>query len=286
MRSLYRCCALLLISGFLSVGVLAQPAMPTTNILTRISMVQSQFGRATIFSIDVDQREYWITAKHVLSGREHPPYGAITAKSVEVQILSPNAAGEQWIPEKFSVIDPGDDIDIVVLAAAATLLSNPVPSLPTGSANLVLGGDCEFLGFPYGGGWRAGVGAQSFWMPFVKHCTVSAFTSGEPNSPKIWVLDGINNSGFSGGPVVFGTGAQQQVFAVVSGYYTEPVEVVPYNAAKLAPAQPQHAEPSSQTADDVAHGREKVDVNSGFIVAFDINCAVDAIRKNPIGPPR
>jgi hypothetical protein len=26
----------------------------------------------TIFSIDVDGREYWITAKHILTGARHP----------------------------------------------------------------------------------------------------------------------------------------------------------------------------------------------------------------------
>jgi hypothetical protein len=38
-------------------------------------------------------------------------------------------------------------------------------------------------------------------MPYVKHCTVSTWVSGEP---KVWVLDGINNVRFSGGPVVAG----------------------------------------------------------------------------------
>lgn len=267
-------------------AALSQPAMPTTNILSRILMVQSQFGRASIFSIDVDQREYWITAKHVLNGKLHPPYGTVTDKSIALEILDPGAEGEHWLPETFSVIDPGDDIDIVVLAAATPILANPIPSLDTGSDHLVLGGDCEFLGFPYGGGWRAGMGPNSFWMPFVKHCTVSAFSSNSPDSKKIWVLDGINNEGFSGGPVIFGTGPQQKLFAVISGYYTEPAEVVPYDASRLAPQTRHRDEPSSQPADNNGHGREKVNVNSGFIVAFDIGYAVDAIKKNPIGPLR
>lgn len=281
-RSLAISFALLLLGS----AALAQPAMPTSNILSRILMVQSQYGRATIFSIDVDQREYWITAKHVLNGKIHPPWGSIADKSVALEILNPGAEGEQWLPETFSVIDPGDDIDIVVLAAATPILTNPLSSLATGAEHLPLGGDCEFLGFPYGGGWRAGTGPQSFWMPFVKHCTVSAFSTNSPDSKRIWVLDGINNEGFSGGPVIFGTGLQQKIFAVISSYETEPAEVVPYDAARLAPDKKHRDEPSSQPADNDARGREKVDVNSGFIVAFDIGYAVDAIKKNPIGPLR
>src|SRR5271165_6238225 len=195
---------------------LAQPAPPTNNVLTRILMVESQHGRASIFSIDVDNREYWITAKHVLTGSEHPPYGSIRAKSVSLQLLNPGGEGEQWIPVTFSVIDPGQDIDIVVLAPPQPLLANPLPSVPADSTGLLLGGDCEYLGFPYGGGWRARYDNGSFWMPFVKHCTVSAL--GQEDKP-ILVLDGINNAGFSGGPVIVNTGTNQRIVGVVSGYH-------------------------------------------------------------------
>ena len=61
-------------------------------------------------------REYWVTAKHILTGAEHPLYGSITAKSGSLRLLNPGGEGQQWIPVTFSVIDPGRDIDIVVLA--------------------------------------------------------------------------------------------------------------------------------------------------------------------------
>lgn len=216
---------------FQSSTALAQPAPPTANVLTRITMVRSRYGRGTIFSIDVDHREYWITAKHILTGAEHPPYGSVTNKEVSLSILDPRAQGEQWRPVNFSVVDPGKDIDIVVLAPPALLLSSPLPSVATDSAGLWLGGDCEFLGFPYGGGWRASIGGngESFWMPFVKHCYISAMPSTEP---RIWVLDGINNPGFSGGPVFFKTGPEQKILAVISGYHLEPTEVISSAASK------------------------------------------------------
>jgi hypothetical protein len=46
----------------------------------------------------------------------------------------------------------------------------------------------------------------------------------------------------------------------------------------------QEAKPVPQKAD--AHGKETVNVNSGFIIAFDLQPAIDAIHKNPIGPLR
>jgi hypothetical protein len=35
----------------------------------------------------------------------------------------------------------------------------------------------------------------------------------------MWILDGINNRGFSGGPVIMGTGADIKFVAVISGHY-------------------------------------------------------------------
>ena len=181
----------------------AQASPPTTNTLSRVLMVQSKYFAGTIFSIDVDKREYWITAKHILTGAKHPPFGSIADKSVTLRILNPGAQGEQWVSEPFSVIDPGEDIDIVVLAAPQPLLKDPLPSVATGSPGVLLGGDCEFLGYPsgVGGAWRGMFeNGKSQWMPFIKHCTVSAESLVDK---RIWFLDGINNEGFSGGPVIF-----------------------------------------------------------------------------------
>jgi len=115
------------------------------------------------------------------------------------------------------------------------LLNSPLPSVNPSDVGVMLGGPCEFLGFPYGGGWRARFGnGSSAWVPYVKHCFVSALNQ---EDTKFWVLDGINNAGFSGGPVAYNTGPQQQVFGVISGYITEPADVIP-SSPKLAPPKP------------------------------------------------
>jgi hypothetical protein len=264
-------------------------AQPTANILTRISMVESAFVRGTVFSLDVDKREYWITAKHVLTGAEHPPYGTIKSKSERLRILQ----GEQWLTVEFSVLDPGEDIDIVVLAPPHLLLSNPLASLPPSQNGVMMGGNCQFLGYPYGEGWPVKFNEGTLtWLPYVKNCGVSALPQGEK---RYWTLDGINNVGFSGGPVTYLTGPQQQVFAVVSGYLTEPADVItsplpgpPAPPKPPAPPQPPAQRKSSQAKSAKEQGKTKqlVNVNSGFIIAFDIQYAIDAIHKSPIGPLR
>ena len=112
-------------------------------------------------------------------------------------------------------------------------------------------------------------------MPYVKHCTISALPSKE--GTRIWVLDGINNVGFSGGPVIVRTGPDQRIMGVVSGYRMESMDVVPADPDKSASESLQSEKPTE-------HPKQVVNVNSGFIIAFDIKYAVDAIEKNPIGP--
>jgi hypothetical protein len=238
-----------------------------------------------MFSLDVDNRQYWITAKHILTGAEHPPYGSVTSQSVSLMVLDPTAPGQTWVPAAFTVIDTEKDVDIVVLAPQNLLFESPIPSVTASSDGAFFGGDCEFLGFAYGGGWHASYGGTPYWMPFVKRCTIAAGPSDIPGGmpampvvgPSFWVLDGINNEGFSGGPVIFRTGADQRIMAVISGYLKEPADVV--NAATNAPPPA-----NAQTNPTAPQPKETVYLNSGFIVAFDISYAIDAIHSNPIGP--
>jgi hypothetical protein len=245
-------------------------AYPTNNVLFRIGMVESEYGRGTIFSIDVDGREYWVTAKHIITGAKHPPYGSVdTTKPVSLKLLDPSADEERWITVRFSAIDAGKDVDIVALAPPNLLLQNPLPNASFEYSGIMLGGDCSFLGFPFGGGWHIASSPtqHGYWMPFVKHCTVSSFpVSG------VLILDGINNPGFSGGPVLYQTGPNQKIVAVISGYEQEPAEVIP-SAQRRTPPPP------------ASHGGH-VNLNSGFIIAYLLDPVITAIRKNPIGPQR
>lgn len=239
-------------------------AQPTINMLQRVMMIEHNSERGTVFSIDVDGREYWVTARHILTGAKRKPYGVFPDKTAGVKLLNPGGDGEQWSPQKFTVLQPTADVDIVVLVPAAPILGDVHPSPPATSDGMMFGGNCEFLGFAFGGGWRIEMGAGSFWMPYIKRCTVS----GMDRNSRLWVLDGINNPGFSGGPVILGTGKDLKIVAVISGFHQEPTEVIRGDAK----------------AGDVP--KDIVNLNSGFILAYDIFHAVDLIKKNPTGPQR
>jgi len=251
----------------------------------RTFMIQTNLERGSAFAVDIDNREYWITAKHLFTGIRTGPAGEFKEKQVTASLLARDADGppgqdQHWLTQTFMVIDPGKDIDILVLAPSKALFSTAESSImnPT-SEGIMYGGDCEFLGFPYGGGWKAqGEDNKPLWLPFIKHCAVSGQITS--NGIKVFVLDGIDNEGFSGGPVLYGTGKDQRVFAVISASKQEPLEVLPVPVTPNAGQIPTSPTLQGQTPKQI------VNANAGFIVAFDISPAVDAIRKTPIGPAK
>ena len=102
-------------------------------------------------------------------------------------------------------------------------------------------------------------------LPFVKKGTLSAGWDPEDDVKRLYV-DAINNEGFSGGPLVFHehTSGQLKVAAVVSKFKTEDEPVLNAKGEKT----------------DL-----KIQYNTGFLVAYGINHALDMIRRNPVGLP-
>ena len=219
----------------------------TTNILRRT--FQFSFGeeQGTCFTIDYDNRQYIVTARHLVD----PITDSATIRIKHEKI---------WKDCPVNLVGHGEgEVDISVLAAGLQI--SPKYPLPPNAAGLTLGQDVYFLGFPYGLASEVGELNQNFPFPFVKKATVSAMDF----NPNRIFLDGHNNRGFSGGPVVFsevGKPANQlSVAGVISGYRfgTEPV----YLKGKPTPLEFRY--------------------NTGIILAYQIKHAVDLISQNPIG---
>ncbi len=265
--------------ALLLLGVLTLlDAQPTNNIIQRIMTIEFRNERGTAFSIDRDDREYWITARHILTGAQHPPYGRVPSNTVDLKMLNPGGAGEQWLTTRFTVLQPASDADVVVLIPGKPLLPNITSKSPPAAEGLTIGANCEFLGYPYGGGWRGKFSGSTFWLPYVKHCIIS----GMDQEAHMWILDGINNAGFSGGPVIVGTGTDLKIAAVISGYIQEPADVIPQPPALIL----ERGKIGRQSPKTPPAPKETVNLNSGFILAYDISHAVDIIKEHPIGPVR
>ena len=121
------------------------------------------------------------------------------------------------IPAKF-VGHAEEPIDITVLALPHSLVAADRILKPD-MGGIILGQQAFFLGYPYGLFGEVGDLNSNYPVPFVKRCTVSSLNV-SPTGACVLFLDGHNNKGFSGGPVLFQENehGELKVAAVISGY--------------------------------------------------------------------
>ena len=231
--------------------------MITTNVIQRTFHIRYGSITGTAFAIDRDNKQYLITARHVVKD--------ITSDS-SIAIFHER----QWQNTSIQVVGIGaGETDVAVLACPVRLA--PPHPLEASSNGLIYGQPVYFLGFPFG--WDGGGETinRDFPIPFVKAGVVSSMAYGEPS--RIYV-DGHNNKGFSGGPLVFlpngRLGSEFRVAGVVANYPTPIVE--PVVDSKGDPILAPDNQP-------IAYFQE----NQGLVVAFEIRHVTDLIEANPIG---
>lgn len=222
--------------------------MVPTNALQRTFRLKFGASTATCFTIDVDGRQYIVTARHALPGISGP---------VTIQLQHEGT----WKDLTCTVVGLADEVDIAVLAPPHAI--SPSHPLEPTTRGMYLSQDAFFLGFPYGLHSEIGAINANFPLPLVKKACVSLFSL-TGSGPKYLLLDGHNNPGFSGGPVVYAVAGQLaaiNVASVVSGYKFDWDKVfVKGHETDLA-----------------------FKYNTGIVIAYSIEHAVDLIRSRPIG---
>jgi len=207
-------------------------------------------GMGTCFTLDFEGRQYLVTAKHVVKG---------ISGSDRIEVFYAN----DWHTLAVTLVgEARNEADITVLTTDLQLSpAHPLP--PVSLGDFFLSQDVYFVGFPYGLFTEVGDTNRNFPLPFVKKGIVSSWFTDE-HGVKQFFLDGHNNPGFSGGPVVlprFGTYEDFKVMAVVSAYRFENLPIY-----------------AGDTPTALAYRH-----NTGIVVAYDIKHATDVIQSNPIG---
>jgi hypothetical protein len=220
--------------------------MITTNIYTRVYRVHFGGSAGTAFSIEVEGKQYVVTAKHLLTDKE--------IYSINIDYDGTFCR----IPCRL-VGYSKDNMDVVVLALEQQI-GHTLPAPPSRN-KLAFSQEVYFLGFPYN--MRVDVGAfLKYPTPFVKKAIISGM---EPGKYGALYLDGINNPGFSGGPIVFEPHGSNtfHICGVVSGFRTEDIIAL--------------------KGEDEAETDLVVRLNTGIIIGCPIEAATDVIAENPIG---
>lgn len=222
--------------------------MITSNVIRRTFQVKYGGKLASCFTIDVDGKQYLCTAKHCLN----------EFNAEQIKVLH----DKKWKNLDVELVGYGSKGADICVLAPKTQLSPSFPLIPS-SAGIVISQDVYFLGYPYGIRMEGDNTTGQFPIPLIKRATLSAVLF---EGSTALLLDGHNNPGFSGGPVVFRqTGESSREFYVAS--------IV--SAYRFAP------EPILDN-----EGKEtsfKYHANTGIIISYGIEHALDAIRENPIG---
>lgn len=203
-------------------------------------LVWAGANSGTAFAIEVDGRQYLVTAKHVLAGSK----AVVLTSEGRKQRVRINGTWES------------DDADVAVVALAQHI----APTLPVrvGSKGMYYSQDAYIAGFPLGIAWQPkGDPNRGFPIALPKRALISGeFTLEDGRS--VMLIDTHVNEGFSGGPVVINAPKQDeiQIVAIVIAYTSQEVAV--------------------RSADKEIIGA--VQANTGLALAEKIELAVDGAR--------
>jgi S1-C subfamily serine protease len=220
----------------------AQDAVPT-EIMARTQFIRWGAEAGTAFTLGYLGKLYIITAKHVVAGV--PDTNAV----IQVRV------GDRWEDyQTTNTIYPSSpDVDIAIFATNEKQVEPYAIEPISGSSGVTFGQQLWFIGYPYGIG--SNIPGHAF--PFLKRGTMSAVDSSN-KSAIVYYIDGFNNPGFSGGPIVFWDFSlhKYEILGVVQGYKEEAAKTI-VNGHQV----------------DTAYL-----VNSGILVSYSIVHAMEAIK--------
>lgn len=234
--------------------------LPTGEVIQSVFKIRSVRAEGTAFAITFDSRQYLVTAAHVLfDDAARPTPGSLFCLDVFF--------AQAWTELQCRVVGCGvDPYDIAVLAPPQILANYPTVQL--GTSSIAYGQDVYFFGFPYSMHGHIGATNNHYPLPFVKRAIVSMLNFREPYD-QLLVLDGHNNSGFSGGPVIF------QTWGITPGEWRIAAVISSYSSVRT---------PVIDAATDKETGAY-IEENTGLIEACPIDIGLNLIRANPIGIP-
>ncbi|WP_369051420.1 S1 family peptidase [Burkholderia gladioli] len=221
--------------------------MITNDVWRRVFRLRFGQDEGTGVTIDVDGKQYLATARHVVNG-------LTSGGTIEIM-----RHGTWHKVAVTAVTHAGGDGDVSVIAVSG-ILSAPHLKLALSMDGLAYGGDVYFLGYPYK--MYGSIGANDGWpLPFVKRGTLSGISDPKTPGEPVLYLDGHNNPGFSGGPVVYRHETEFRLAGIVSGFLSVPEPVY------LGGQESQ------------LHYRD----NAGIMVAWGSPVVIDLARQNGAG---
>ena len=226
--------------------------MIPSSILKSVYNFQFKNNLGSGFFVSTENKQYFITALHVVEGIESGDSVNILHEKKDMCLCVKDCLlGNNLKPEN----------DFAILTFNQPI--NPECSLSLDTEGLVIGQNVYFLGFPLGFSTTINV-TSGQPIPLVKGAIFSGSLGDSITEIKEFLLDGHNNQGFSGGPAIFNAGdnlnPQYKVFGVIKGYKLEEI---------------------SQNSDSIQ--KSFTLDNSGIISCTPVINIIEKIKNHPIG---
>lgn len=261
----------------------------TGNVLTNTLLIQTPKGQGTGFTIDVDKRQYLITARHMVQGLG-------TVATIKIAKFD-NDTSIVFEPYQMKIFLCPGSIDIAVLIPPIRLTEGD--SMEP-AAGWMMGQDAYFVGFPFGMYSQLKNNPPGITRPvgFVKQGLVSAVQYQHDGDADLIILDGYNIFGFSGGPVTYWVSPNHSyVIGVISGFkpaYGNVMVPKEIQSQEIKPADraagrivelPDHPGHVFRLDEKKVDGKpETVIMNTGIVNSYSIQAAIELIKLHPIGP--
>jgi len=179
------------------------------SITHNVFLIQVDSSQGTCFVIEIKNREFLVTAKHLFKNPTNNQTKEILLVK-EKNVLKLNST---------LFLNPDTTIDIALLKLPISI-KYKAPFVTGGQVKT--GQDVFFLGYPSFNNTLFATQDTAFGiLPLVKKATLSG--AKKINNYFLVFLDGHNNPGFSGGPIVFFDTftKKNSIMGVISGYYKE-----------------------------------------------------------------
>lgn len=225
--------------------------MIPSECLCRTLYFEAGNSCGTCFSYEKNNKQFLITARHIFEECGFPNFMQVSFCLGDMNLVKVNV-NVYYHKNQF--------VDIAIMEPENNAFLTKTFNAPNYTTKgLIWGQDVFFLGFPYGKYLNIAKPNNENPIPFIKKACMSGML--KENEVNHLLLDGINNEGFSGGPVCFKfcNTTEFYIAGVISGYeYT-------YNYL--------------ETIDSECKYDSYIKTNTGIIFATDISHALEIIEQ-------
>jgi len=242
---------ILIFNSFLSYS---QFELLSHNVYKRIFNIKYGINSGTAFLVQHDSSSYYVTAKHLLKNK-------INNDTITVEVFQ----NSKWkLLSGNILLHKNNQIDVALIKSNH---QGYVGGFPIETFFVPLGDEGRFLGFPLGiKDTTFQKYNDGFPLPLIKKAIFSG--SIVTNGVTLFLLDGHNNPGFSGGPVFFKNWEKKwskdkspmALFGLVTAYVNQKNEI------------------------QTPIGNFKFNENSGIIISYGTAIILEIIAQSKISP--